>query len=926
LNFFQSRFDNPDSTILPPFLPLRPSYGLAHAFGRTPLVNRSIHRHQRKGVVMEKRIRLGVLCVLAVLYGISPGLATADAHIPRTMGYQGILTDAGGGTVPDGNYRITFNLYESASGADAIWTEEQSVAVTHGVFNTVLGGANPLDLPFSRQYWLGVTVGEGAEMTPRIQLTSSAYSLRAANADSLNGLSAGITPAPNRIIPLGPDGKFPSSVFPSGRPLRGTAEGDITAVYAGTGLAGGGESGDVTLAVHVPLALSGVTGTVDAVIAGINTGDGRGVYGESAGGTGVRGKSGSANGIYGSSLGGNGVRGESSSSDGVCGQSGTGAGVRGLSSSGHAGYFVGRGYFSGNVGIGLTNPQRLLHLSNPNNVSIVLEDSGAAADQRKKFINTDDGFLRFGKFSDSWGFIPQMTISNDGMVGIETANPAEKLHVAGTIYSSAGGFKFPDGTVQTTSAIPGGGDISAVHAGSGLSGGGESGDVTLSVQIPLALSGSVPGSANALFSAVNSSDGRGVYGESAGGSGVRGKSGSANGVYGTSNSGAGVTGESDNSDGVQGKSRDANGILGTSSDKGNGVYGENSKYNSYGVLGSSSYGAGGKHVNSGNAGYLGTSEYGVYGWNQTGTAILGVCGSDGYGLRGVSGTGYGVFGESSAGIGVGGNSSSGFAGYFEGKGYFSGNLGIGTATPSANLNVVGTAAIGSSNNVVTGTYAIALGEGCGAAAAVSIAIGVGAQTSAAHAVSIGTGAHSDNLGAISIGYETASSGFYSMALGSHINAAGNRSFGIGLDDTPRNIYASNVMAIMGGNVGIGTTSPGNILTIAQGSATDPVADAWTVYSSRRLKTRIEPLERSIEKVLKLQGVSFEWKANGKQDIGLIAEDVGRVIPEVVTYEANGIDATSVDYSRLVSVLIEAVKTQQNEIDALKKRLTVLESR
>jgi hypothetical protein len=163
-----------------------------------------------------------------------------------------------------------------------------------------------------------------------------------------------------------------------------------------------------------------------------------------------------------------------------------------------------------------------------------------------------------------------------------------------------------------------------------------------------------------------------------------------------------------------------------------------------------------------------------------------------------------------------------------------------------------------------------------------------------------------------------------MALGSHINAAGARSFGIGLDDTPRNIYASNVMAIMGGNVGIGTTSPGNILTIMQGSATDPVADAWTVYSSRRLKTNIAPLDNSVEKVQKLQGVSFDWRTNGKHDIGLIAEDVGQVIPEVVTYEENGVDAKSVDYARLVSVLIEAVKGQQREIDALKKRLAILE--
>jgi len=544
------------------------------------------------------------------------------------------------------------------------------------------------------------------------------------------------------------------------------------------------------------------------------------------------------------------------------------------------------------------------------------------------------------------------------------------------------------------------------------------------------LAGSVPGSANALFAAVNSNDGRGVYGESAGGSGVRGKSGSANGVYGTSDTGNGVRGEHSGSGNY--------GYLGSQD---YGVYGSG---NNVGVKGVSSINTGGIGVDGFSSYYVGvrgssTSSTGVEGISVTGTGVYGTSGP-GWGVWGYSTNSAGVAGSHPSGnlgslgssqTGVYGycpggsgvnyaikgktNSPTGYGGYFEGGGYFSGNVGIGTEnpeykldvrgdikvggpwdgpdadspfirgvmasndrfyiygksdginngsliigtgddgtepivfaqgnppgtermriasngnvgigtnSPSAKLNVVGTTAIGSSSNVANGTYAIALGEGCGAAAAVSIAIGVEAQTSAAHAISIGKGAHADNLGAISIGYYTASSGFYSMALGSHINAAGNRSFGIGLDDTPRNIYASNVMAIMGGNVGIGTTSPGNILTIAQDSATDPVADAWTVYSSRRLKTHIAPLESSLENVQKLQGVSFDWKANGKHDIGLIAEDVGQVIPEVVEYEENGVDAKSVDYARLVSVLIEAMKEQQKEIDALKRRLAVLEA-
>jgi flagellar biosynthesis chaperone FliJ len=62
-------------------------------------------------------------------------------------------------------------------------------------------------------------------------------------------------------------------------------------------------------------------------------------------------------------------------------------------------------------------------------------------------------------------------------------------------------------------------------------------------------------------------------------------------------------------------------------------------------------------------------------------------------------------------------------------------------------------------------------------------------------------------------------------------------------------------------------------------------------------------------------VAFEWKEDGRPDIGLIAEEVGAVLPEIVEFEENGTDAKSVNYSRLVSVLIEAVKVQQQQLDA-----------
>jgi len=126
-----------------------------------------------------------------------------------------------------------------------------------------------------------------------------------------------------------------------------------------------------------------------------------------------------------------------------------------------------------------------------------------------------------------------------------------------------------------------------------------------------------------------------------------------------------------------------------------------------------------------------------------------------------------------------------------------------------------------------------------------------------------------------------------------------------------------------GDVGIGTATPSNILTVQQGSATDPIADAWTTYSSRRWKKNIKPIRGALGMVERLRGVTFDWKKNDKHDIGLIAEEVGEVIPEVVAYEENGVDAKSVDYARLVAVLIQAVKEQQTQIDEQQTQIAKL---
>jgi hypothetical protein len=135
---------------------------------------------------------------------------------------------------------------------------------------------------------------------------------------------------------------------------------------------------------------------------------------------------------------------------------------------------------------------------------------------------------------------------------------------------------------------------------------------------------------------------------------------------------------------------------------------------------------------------------------------------------------------------------------------------------------------------------------------------------------------------------------------------------------------SVLLAPTGGNVGIGETSPAHTLEIKVGGTT--LADVWTTRSSRLFKTNIQPLEGALRKIEQLQGVSYQRKTDGKHEIGLVAEDVNRVVPEVVSRDPDTHEVQGVDYSRLAALLIEAVKSQQAEIQQLKGRIEQLTSK
>ncbi len=99
--------------------------------------------------------------------------------------------------------------------------------------------------------------------------------------------------------------------------------------------------------------------------------------------------------------------------------------------------------------------------------------------------------------------------------------------------------------------------------------------------------------------------------------------------------------------------------------------------------------------------------------------------------------------------------------------------------------------------------------------------------------------------------------------------------------------------------------------------------SFITSSSKRWKKNIQTLTGSLDTIRRLRGVAYDQQEDDRRAIGLIAEEVGAVIPEIVTYEDNGTDARGVDYSRLVAVLVEAVKEQQGQIEALQNAVGAL---
>ena len=269
----------------------------------------------------------------------------------------------------------------------------------------------------------------------------------------------------------------------------------------------------------------------------------------------------------------------------------------------------------------------------------------------------------------------------------------------------------------------------------------------------------------------------------------------------------------------------------------------------------------------------------------------------------------------------------------------------------------------------SGSYSFATGINSSASGSYSVAFNGEAEGSLAFAIhgkaigdsSFAIGGEAIGVGSIALG-NTVVTGTGSMAVGSYnvdnVNAAFMVGNGTGLSSRSNalqvlkngNIQYGSVEYIKDGG-GFETEINGGLYPFSDGSnnlgkATNRWADVYATNgtiqtSDRRDKTNMKSIEYGLVKLMQLQPISFNWKSapNGATKLGLVAQDLLQVIPEVVkthTWEYTDendrskkklveLERMGVYYSDLIPVLIKAIQEQQGTIEGLKARITVLEN-
>ena len=222
------------------------------------------------------------------------------------------------------------------------------------------------------------------------------------------------------------------------------------------------------------------------------------------------------------------------------------------------------------------------------------------------------------------------------------------------------------------------------------------------------------------------------------------------------------------------------------------------------------------------------------------------------------------------------------------------NVGIGTTSPAAKLHVVGASILSNNTAIDPDSYTNAVVSG-------NIADGSG------WGVSSGIGGNAGTGDSWAIGHN--GEGLY-FAMGN--GSANNTLDSYMVFATNRNVS----LVPNSGNVAIGTASPGAYKLYVNGDTY--VTGTLTEASSVTLKENINPIIGALESISKLTGVIYDRKdGSAKQRAGLIAEEVEKVLPNIVNKDNDA--PTGIHYTNLIAYLVESIKELKAEIEILKQR-------
>jgi len=212
-----------------------------------------------------------------------------------------------------------------------------------------------------------------------------------------------------------------------------------------------------------------------------------------------------------------------------------------------------------------------------------------------------------------------------------------------------------------------------------------------------------------------------------------------------------------------------------------------------------------------------------------------------------------------------------------------------------------------------GDKSFAIGHLSEASGVTSTAMGYWTEANGDYSTSTGGGTKANGVNSTAMGYGSIASDYSSLVIG-HWNLSGSTVTG-----SATAVNSANTLFVIGNGPTFQSKSDA-FKVMANGDTTVSndltVGGDIVVSSDSRLKANIVSLGSTLAKLLLIDGKSYTMKKDGKQKIGVLAQDIQKVFPELVTTDDK--DMLAVNYQGLVPVLINALKEQDNKISRLEK--------